>query len=533
MTRYFVNAPLLFKTIFRRDAVRMAIWFFAITAFGVSVAAAYPNLYPSEAERMALGETMRNPAMIAMVGHPYGVDNYTVAAMYANQMLVFMLITTGVMSIMMVVRHTRSNEDEGIMEIIRAFPVGRMSNLAATLLALVVLNFLIGAGYGGLLVIIGIESITPAHALTFGGAIMVSGIFFGTLAAVFVQLFDHSRAALIWSFMTLIGLYILRAIGDVSLPALSWASPLGWIMHSEVMVNNYIWPLGLVALLSVALTSLAFKLNSMRDLGSGFFHGKDGRAEAPKSLLSPLGLTLRLQRTTLIAWGITVFILGASYGSIFGDLDAFLSENQAIMDLIPDELAGDITLQFLIVIMQVIAITAAIGPLLVMLKLSSEEKKYRTEALYATSMKRTHNLAAHLTLAVVVSGIFLLGGALGTFVTIAVSMDDPIAIKDVVGSVFVHWPPIFFMIGLSTLLVGAFPEKTVFVWIYLIYSFIAIYFGTLLDLPPIIERLTPFGYVPSYPIEAFEGYYALVSVMLGIALGTCGFILYKRRDLLG
>ena len=82
-------------------------------------------------------------------------------------------------------------------------------------------------------------------------------------------------------------------------------------------VNNYWWPILLTVGVAFALAILALYLNAIRDLESGFLPSKPGRKYASKFLLSPLGLTLRLQRTGLISWAIGMYILGASYGSRF------------------------------------------------------------------------------------------------------------------------------------------------------------------------------------------------------------------------
>ena len=80
---------------------------------------------------------------------------------------------------------------------------------------------------------------------------------------------------------------------------------------------------------------ISFYLNGIRDLGVGFIPAKPGRNKASRFLLSPLGLILRLQRTGIIAWSIGMFILGASYGSVLGDLEAFFEGNEMLQEFLP------------------------------------------------------------------------------------------------------------------------------------------------------------------------------------------------------
>ena len=97
-----------------------------------------------------MAETMRNPAMAAMVGRGYGLDNYTNGAMMAHQMLLFTGIAVAIMCILLVARHTRKDEEDGRIELIRSLPTVRLSSLNATLLVMlgvnVVIALLIGFG---------------------------------------------------------------------------------------------------------------------------------------------------------------------------------------------------------------------------------------------------------------------------------------------------------------------------------------------------------------------------------------------------
>lgn len=80
---------------------------------------------------------MRNPAVTAMFGHGYGLDNYTFGAIMAHQMLLFTALAVAIMSILTVIRHTRGDEDSGRIEMLRSLPVGRLSNLSATLVVFI------------------------------------------------------------------------------------------------------------------------------------------------------------------------------------------------------------------------------------------------------------------------------------------------------------------------------------------------------------------------------------------------------------
>lgn len=301
------------RFIIRRDRGRLPIWLLAITFITVITANAFIGLYGSEQARLAVAETMRNPAMTAMVGQGYGLDNYTVGAMMSHQMLLFTAIAVAIMSILLVTRHTRADEEEGRIELIRSFPVGRLSNLSATVIVLFCANVLLALLVGFGLYALGIESIDLQGSLLYGAALGATGIFFTAVTALFAQASGNSRGTIGLSFTVLMVAYLIRAIGDVSNETLSWVSPLGWILGTETYVNNYWWPIFLTVGAAIILVGIALYLNVIRDLGAGLLPSKPGRKHASRLLKSPIGLPFRLQRTAIVTWAISRTRVMGSY----------------------------------------------------------------------------------------------------------------------------------------------------------------------------------------------------------------------------
>ena len=277
---------------------------------------------------------MKNPAMEAMLGKAYGIDNYTYGAIMANQMLLFTMLAVAVMSILLVARHTRADEEDGRIELIRSLPTGRLSNLNATVMVVFGVNIFLALIVGFGLYALGIEGMDLEGSLLYGFVLGTVGIFFTAVSAVFVQVSENSWGAIGLSFATLGLSYLIRAAGDVGDGILSWFSPLGWLLGTEVYVNNYWWPIAITVVASILLVVLAFLLNGIRDLESGFLPARPGRKHASALLRGPFGLSFRIQRTGLIAWAVAMYIFGASYGSIFGDLESFIKEIDMMQELI-------------------------------------------------------------------------------------------------------------------------------------------------------------------------------------------------------
>lgn len=109
----FSGTGSLSRFILRRDRIRIPIWILSFVFATVATAVAFIGLYENAQERQAIASTMENPAMTAMVGPGYGLANYTSGAMMAHQMLLMTAVVVGLMSVLLVIRHTRTDEEEG------------------------------------------------------------------------------------------------------------------------------------------------------------------------------------------------------------------------------------------------------------------------------------------------------------------------------------------------------------------------------------------------------------------------------------
>lgn len=527
------NTGKLSQAIFRRDRIRLPIWLVSIIIITLLVAVALPGLYTSDSERHIMAETMENPAMIAMLGPVYGVDDYHDGAMMSNFMLLFTAMAAGMMSILFVTRHTREDEEEGRIEMIRSLPVGPLSNLASISLVLVVANLLLSLIVAFGLAALGLEGMDLMGSMLYGFSIGVTGIFFLAITALFAQLASTTRGTIGYSFAFLLIAYLVRAIGDTSSGAISMLSPFGWILRTETYVNNYWWPVLFTLGVSIAILVFALYLNSIRDLDAGFIPAKPGRKTASKFLQSPLGLALKLQRTAIISWVIGMFTLGASYGSIFGDIEVFFDGNGLLAEMIPRVEGVSLAETFLTFLFTIVSIVSTIPVLMFILKLKGEEKRNRMEHLYARSVSRINVLGSYIGIAFVASVVMQFMSVIGLWSAASAVMEEPIALGTVLSSAFVYLPAMWVMIGVAVLLIGWLPSWTGLSWLYLGYTFIVVYMGGLLQFPEWLGKLSPFGNVPQLPVEEFSLTSFLVLTLIAVALTYIGATEYKKRDIQG
>jgi len=210
LNKLFHDTGTLIKFTFKRERISTPIWIICIVALTLIVGAVLPTLYTSGVDRQVMAETMKNPAMVAMLGPAYGADNYTNGAMMSQMMLLFTIIGVALMNIFLVVRHTRKDEEEGRVELVRSLPVGRLSNLTAIIVVAIIANLIIAVLTGLGLFALKIESMDLAGSLMYGAVLGVSGILFAGITALFCQLASTSRGANGYSFAFLGLMYLIQ-----------------------------------------------------------------------------------------------------------------------------------------------------------------------------------------------------------------------------------------------------------------------------------------------------------------------------------
>ncbi|TWT02512.1 ABC transporter permease [Planomicrobium sp. CPCC 101079] len=529
--QFFAETASLSRFVLRRDRLRIPIWIFAFVAATLLIAVAFTDLYQNAQERQAIAETMKNPAMTAMVGPGYGLANYTAGAMMAHQMLLMTAVVVGLMNILLLTRHTRTDEEDGRIELVRSLPVGRLSNLVSALLVMVLVNVLLALITGTGLYALGIETMNLEGSLLYGAALGATGLIFAAITAVFVQLSQNARSAIGLSIGFLLLAYMVRAIGDVGDEAISWLSPLGWILKAEVYVNNYWWPVLLTVGVAALLAALALYLNSIRDLGAGFLPSRPGKMHASGFLASPIGLAIRLQRTGMLAWAAGLLLIGASYGSVLGDLESFFADVDIMQEMLVQTEGFSLTEQFIPMLMSVMAIIAAIPAIMAVLKLKGEEKNERVEHVLGRAVSRNRLLGSYVLLAFIVGFVMLSLAGLGLGLVGLSVMEEELALGMFYRAALAYLPAILAMISIAVLLIGWAPKLTGLIWLYLIFSFVVVYLGGLFQFPEWVVQLSPFGHVPRIPIEDMN-YLKLLLLTGGAAiLAALGFAGYNKRDI--
>lgn len=534
MKEKFARWHVLCLNYFKRDWKKIFLWVLLLGFFSGGLLPAFQEMSKGQGA-FGLYETLKNPAMISMIGPTPVKDaaDYTIGAMYAHEMLLFCGLFAMIISALHVTGHTRKEEELGLTEIVRSFQVGRQANSLAVIVETIIINLLLAFMLIIVMYAMKVTSITPVGILIYSISIALAGILGGVVALVMAQIMQTSSGAT-GSTLTIIGLlYILRGATDVANPNISMMNPMGWTYLTYPFTENNVFPLLIGIIFSVVMTIIAFALEGGRDMGAGYFHAFEGKERAKKSLLSVHGLFIRLNRGIIIGWMLSFLVLGAAYGSIYGDMQTFLESSELVKQMF--SLAGaTIEESFTSVIMMVMTGMVTILPIAVVNKLFVEEEKMHLSQLYATKVTRAQLYWTTIAIAIFCAVIGIFFGVLGLGGTALATMQGKSAMTfDVFLTAGYNFlPSILFFIGLAALILGFIPRWGKLIYIYLGYSFALNYFGQMLDLPDWFSKTAVLSWIPRMPVSEFDGVLFFTLTGISLAMIFIGFIGYTKRDAL-
>lgn len=225
----WVGLGVLLSIAFRRDRVRLPLWIIGIVALELLMVTSIIALYPSEQDRAGYAVLIDNPGGTFLIGRIYSAQSYTSGVITGHQTMVMLCAAAASMGISTLIRHSRSKEESGRVELVRAAPVGRHAPLTAAILVTLLAQLALAGAVTVALMILNEESITPDGALLFAAAVAASGLVFTGVAALAMQFFSTSRGASGFSTLLVGASFLVRGASDVADNNLSWASPLGGI----------------------------------------------------------------------------------------------------------------------------------------------------------------------------------------------------------------------------------------------------------------------------------------------------------------
>jgi ABC-2 type transport system permease protein len=520
----------LVQAALRRDRRRLAIWVTALGGLTVYATVALAAVYPTAADRQGRAAVIGTPAGTLLSGPGYGTDDYTLGAMTANELALSVMIAVAIMSVLLVVRHTRAEEDSGSAELLLAGAVGRRSMLATALtvtgaadaaVAVVVAAGLIGSGLAA------VDSV----ALAVG--IGLSGLVFAAVAAVTAQLLASARAASGTALAVLGAAVLVRGVGDVLHAGgspLSWCSPLAWAQQTRAFVDLRWWPLLLTLVLIAVLAATATTLSARRDVGAGLVAARRGRARASTLLSGPVGLLARLQRGSVLGWALGLLALGLTFGSLTDAVTDMVAGNPRLSAALTAGDGASLTDSFTAASALYAALCTAGFAVGSVLRLRGEESSGRLELLLSNPLGRRRFLAAGLAVTAAGATLLLIAAGLGAGLAAAAVTGSLDAVGVGLGAALVHLPAVLVVAGLTAALVGVAARLAPLAWVLLCWAVLDGLFGPLLGLPEWAARLSPFGWVPAVPAEDLHVGPPAGLLVLAVVLVAAALTAFRDRD---
>lgn len=524
----------LVRFMLRRDRTRILWWTLGVTFLYAGGLAEYLLLADDAQAREARSVLVSSPAMISMTGPGYGLDDYQPGAAVANEFVLWVVLTLAVMSILQIVRHTRSEEESSRSELVRAGRVGRHAPSVAALLLVLVMNAVIALVSGAALAVQGLDA-GQSFAMT--TAIALGALVFGAVALVAAQVFEHGRGAIGSSLAVLGAAFLLRALGDIQEEhgsALSWFSPIAWVQQTRVFVDLRWWPLGLCVAAVVVLILLAAFLGSRRDFASGLVAVAKGRADARPTLTGPLALAWVQQRGALF-WtvlGLGVMWLGS--GTIIKEvpnmLDAVESNPMYAALLGSSE---DMVRTFLGIFGLYIGAGAAAYAIAMTLRVKGEEEAGRTELALAAPLSRGRWLGSSLAVALLGTVLVQVTGALALWLGAASTGYEEIGFGEYLQLGLAYLPALAVLVGLAAALYAWLPRSTGLAWVLFGYVFVVGLFADLFDLPDWARGISPFWWVGNPTLDGVDAPHLWGLAGVAVVLFALAFAGFRRRDVPG
>jgi ABC-2 type transport system permease protein len=509
----------------RRERVRIPVYVIVLAALIASTAAQSEQLYPTAASRADYVASVEgNPGLIAMVGPAYAVTN--VGGDVAWQWGAFGAVVAGLMSMFIVGRHTRAEEQSGRSELVRTGVLSRSAPLTAALVVAVGAQLVMGAAVA--LVMVGFDQ-PAAGSIALGASLAGVGVLFAGVAAVAVQVSQGTAGAYGLVGAVMGASYALRAAGDVGDGTLSWLSPIGWGQAMRPYADERWWPLALLLFATVVLLAVAYALLERRDDGAGVIAPRPGPPTASPALVRPTGLAVRLLRGALLGWAVGLFLGGLSIGLTAQDADSLVGDSPEVDELFA-QTAGSLVDNYLAISLLSMALIGTGFAIQAVLRMRSEETAGRLEPLLATALARPRWAAGYVAVAALGTVVILAASGLGAGIADAANTGDLARVPLLVGSSVAIAPAVWVLIGVAVALFGLVPRAAAAAWGTLAACYLAAFLGPLLGLPDWVMDLSPFTHVPLLPAASFDAVPLLVLTAVAAGFVAVGLVAFRRRN---
>ncbi|MBI5460126.1 hypothetical protein [Methanobacterium sp.] len=528
----FAGTSAMTKLILRRDLMILPIFVIFMVILVVGIAASFLELYPDETIRQAFFLQMQNnPTIVALLG---SVQDPSIGGLTAWRTGIPGTIVLGLISIFLIIRHTRSEERKGRLEILNSTRVGRQAALTAAFIVTyglsIFISFAIAAGLIGL-------GLPPESSLVLGLSMGVFGCLIAAISGVAVQFTESSGDARYITVAILLGFFVLRILGwdNGNAAWISWLSPIGWVHQIRSFAGNELWVFGIFLIFITGLTVTAYWLSSKRDLGAGIISQRPGPAHGSLRLKNSLALAWRLHRGMLLFWILIFALFGAMFGYTAQTINDMINANPQFMSLI-SQLGGNAgpADSYFTFVLASLGEIFAVYAILATLKLRTQESKKYSEFILTSSVSRNDWAVSNLIFAVLGSATIMI--IFGLVFGLSYGLNTGNLSTDlprILTAIMAYLPAVWIFCGISMALFGWLPRFTSLSWAVLGLIVVIDLLSGFYDLTPLIKNLSPYTNVPKLLVGDTLGWSLFLVLMVAALLILIGIVGYNRRDING
>ena len=523
----------LAKLALRRDRIMLPAWVYLVVVGVSTTAYTFTRLYKTPSSRAALaasGES--NPALLFLYGRLNGIS---VGALTAWRYGVWGALFAALMTIFIVIRHTRADEEAGRLELIGSARVGRQAPLFAALAVATLANLLLTAL---LCVVLPFTGLPAAGSAALALAIGTCGLAFTGISAVAAQLTSGARAARGLAIGVLGLSFLVRAVGDSAGGGgpswLTWVLPLGWTEMLRPFAGERWWVLALPLATCAAGVGLAFALAARRDYGAGLLPDRPGRPFASGWLRGPFSLAWRLQWPGLAGWLAGYMVMFAVCGAAAKGIGQLFGTSSALSKEFT-RLGGQAAIvnAYLAALMLLAGLAAAGYGVSAVLRLHAEETSGRADPVLSGTSGRVRWGLSHLLVAIVGTAALLAVAGVATGLGYGLRAGGTgTEVARMLGAGLAQLPAALVIVGVAMAAFGLVPEACAGIaWTVLGLVFALNIFGQALQLSHWALDISPFTHVPRLPGGTVDAAPLLWLSVLAITLCVIGLAGLRRRDI--
>ncbi len=225
-----------------------------------------------------------------------------------------------------------------------------------------------------------------------------------------------------------------------------------------------------------------------------------------------------------------MFVFAAAYGSVLGDIETFVAENEFYQKIMGVNDEYSIPMMFVSMVGSILSLLGIVPVVTSILKLHKEEVEGRNVNVLSRPVKKEKYLLGYILIGFVLSIVIKIASALGLYGAATAVLSEKIELEYFIKSFIVYLPALWVVMGVAVFLLGCMPKLTALTWVLFGYSFLTTFVGRVLDLPEIMDYFTPFSFIPKLPVEEIEILPLGILVLIAVGLVILGVVGYGKRE---